>query len=264
MAPMSLPPAVPLRPFSAEGRPPRGSLGLVARVERSGIEKTRRLERRQLGLTEGYDLWAGFYDTYDNPLVLVEERPVRELLGDVRGHSVLDAGCGTGRHTRWLCDQGARVLGVDASLEMVRVARAKCPEADLLVGSVLDLPVEAGSFDTVLNALMAEHVPDLAALMVSLARALRRGGRLVLSVFHPAMVQKGVLTHFEHAESGAEYELVTCPHRVEDYWAALTAAGLEVETTMDVGLDEALLERMPWMCKHTGVPLALLLRGRKA
>jgi SAM-dependent methyltransferase len=236
----------------------------MARVERSGGEKKQRLERRRLGVTEGYDLWAGFYDAYDNPLVLVEERPVRELLGDVRGRVVLDAGCGTGRHTRWLCDQGARVVGVDASEGMLRVARAKCPEADLRLGPVLALPVEPGSFDVVLNALMAEHVPDLTALMASLARALHRGGHLVLSVFHPAMVQKGVLTHFEHAESGAEYELATYPHRVEDYREALTAAGLEIETTMDVGLDEALLERMPWMRKHTGVPLALLLRARRA
>jgi len=236
----------------------------VARVERSGGEKKQRLERRRLGVTEGYDLWAGSYDAYANPLVLVEERPVRELLGDVHGRLVLDAGCGTGRHTRWLCEQGARVVGVDASEGMLREARAKCPDADLRLGSVLALPVEAESFDVVLNALMAEHVPDLAALMASLAAALRHGGRLVLSVFHPAMVEKGVLTHFEHAESGAEYELVTHDHRVEDYLAALSAAGLEVETTMDVGLDEALLERMPWMRKHAGVPLALLLRARRA
>lgn len=235
----------------------------MARAPRIGTEKTLHLERRALGVTEGYDLWASSYDEYCNPLVLVEEGPVHALLGDVRDRDVLDAACGTGRHTRWLCDRGARVVGVDASPGMLEVARAKCPEADLRAGTVLELPVEPESFDVVLNALMAEHVADLDALVASLARALRRGGRLVLSVFHPAMVAKGTRTHFEHVESGAEYELATFAHGVADYRRAFERAGLAVDTMQDLSCDGALLERMPWMLKHAGTPLALVIGARK-
>lgn len=235
----------------------------MSRAPRVGTEKTVALERRSIGVSEGYDVWAASYDDYGNPLVLVEEGPVHSLLGDVRGRHVLDAACGTGRHTRWLCDQGARVVGVDGSSGMLDVARTKCPEADLRLGSVLELPVESASFDVVVNALMAEHVADLNALVAELARALRPGGLLVLSVFHPAMIAKGVLTHFEHAASATEYELATFAHTAADYHSAFVRAGIRITDTLDLECDAALLERMPWMTKHAGTPLALVMAGTK-
>ena len=233
----------------------------MARAPRDGSEKTLKLERRSIGVSAGYDVWAASYDDYGNPLVVLEEPTVHGLLGDVRGRDVLDAACGTGRHTRWLCDHGARVVGVDESAGMLAVARAKCPEADLHLGSVLALPVENAKFDVVLNALMAEHVDDVNALVAELARALRPGGLIVLSVFHPAMVAKGVRTHFEHAESATEYELATFGHTRADYLAAFAGAGVSVTQTRDLECDAALLERMPWMQKHAGTPLALVIAG---
>ena len=44
----------------------------------------------------GYDRWAAIYDHDANPLQALEGPRVRELLGDVRGLTVLDLGCGTG------------------------------------------------------------------------------------------------------------------------------------------------------------------------
>ena len=49
-----------------------------------------------------------------NPLPALEE-----ALGGVRGRDVLDLSCGTGRHTAWMAETGARVTAVDFSENML-------------------------------------------------------------------------------------------------------------------------------------------------
>lgn len=75
----------------------------------------------------GYDRWANVYDHDANPLPALEEPIVRAVLGEVRGLSVLDLGCGTGRHSLWLTARGAAVTAVDFSAGMLAEARTKRP-----------------------------------------------------------------------------------------------------------------------------------------
>src|SRR4051812_39166640 len=63
----------------------------------------------------GYDRWATVYDHDANPLQALEEPKVREAIGNARGLSVLDLGCGTGRHALWLAGMGASVTALDFS-----------------------------------------------------------------------------------------------------------------------------------------------------
>src|SRR6266850_6252865 len=74
---------------------------------------------------EGYDLWAAVYDTDGNPLIALEEPWVERLLGNVRGLSVLDVGCGTGRHAIRLAETGASIQAIDFSAAMLERARQK-------------------------------------------------------------------------------------------------------------------------------------------
>jgi SAM-dependent methyltransferase len=78
-------------------------------------------EPRLMAAREGYDLWSTIYDDEDNPLIALETARVRALLGDVRGLTVADIGCGTGRHALVMAAAGARVIGLDfADLDAVR------------------------------------------------------------------------------------------------------------------------------------------------
>jgi SAM-dependent methyltransferase len=118
------------------------------------------------------------------------ERPaMRALLGDVRDLDVLDAGCAAGEHSAWLAEHGARVVALDASEAMVRLARERLGEHVRVLQADLaqPLPLADASVDVVLSSLTLHYLVDWAAPLREFARALRPGGKLILSTHHPFM-----------------------------------------------------------------------------
>jgi len=110
---------------------------------------------------------------------------VRE--GDLRGGRVLDLGCGTGRLSWALAERSvARVWGVDASADMLAVAREKLPKSvGLKEGRAEDLPFRDTWFDRVV-AWLVVHLVDRPAAFREVARVLVPGGRLVVVTFDTA------------------------------------------------------------------------------
>jgi len=106
----------------------------------------------------------------------------------LRGHW-LDAGCGSGVLSRWLAGQGCRVLGVDASPEMVDVSAklgGSHANADRLdfrrVETIARLPFGAEEFEGILCSSVLEYLPDPAACLAEFFRVLKPGGLLLVSV----------------------------------------------------------------------------------
>lgn len=99
---------------------------------------------------------------------------------------VLDAGCGTGRFTITLARQGAHMVALDASQEMLLEVRRKAEEAgvahriEFVCGDVENLDYEAGTFDGVLSIAVLRHFPSPAKGIAELARVLRPEGTLVV------------------------------------------------------------------------------------
>jgi SAM-dependent methyltransferase len=118
------------------------------------------------------------------------ERPaVLSLLGDVRGLTVLDLGCGPGLYAEELLARGAgRVVGVDASANMVRLAAERVRGPVHFRQHDLQTPMSwagDGEFDVALMPLVLHHLDDRVAALREAARVLRPGGRLVVSTAHP-------------------------------------------------------------------------------
>lgn len=118
----------------------------------------------------------------------IEFPATSSLIPAVDGKRILDAGCGTGFYTRWLVEQGADVLGIDASEEMLDHAieqggdRATFTQADL--SEPLDF-LEEESFDGIVSALVLSYVKDWNQVFSEFHRVLRSGGFLVFSTGHP-------------------------------------------------------------------------------
>ena len=106
----------------------------------------------------------------------------------VRGPDVLDLGCGTGNMALRLTRLGLRVTGIDASPEMLAVARRKIPPG-AVVRWVETRAVElidhfpAGSFDTILSILAFSELSEAEQFLVlrQCRSLLRPGGRLILA-----------------------------------------------------------------------------------
>jgi len=112
------------------------------------------------------------------------------LLGPVRDKTVLELGCGSAPSARWLAGRGARVVGLDVSIAMLRRGLASMAADERTVPLVQaggeNLPFADDSFDIVCSAFGAvPFVADSARLMREVARVLRPGGRWVFAVNHP-------------------------------------------------------------------------------
>ena len=108
-----------------------------------------------------------------------------DAIGIKEGAVVVDVGCGTGRALpalRAAAGSGGRVIGLDATVEMLAAARLK-GQADLVAADARCLPLRDASVDALFAAGLVTHLPDLHAGLVELARVCRAGGRF--AIFHP-------------------------------------------------------------------------------
>src|SRR5215510_4500939 len=113
---------------------------------------------------------------------LIDRLIERDLL--VPGSTVLDLGCGTGRHSRHLASRGVDVTGIDLSAESLRLARASEGSNLRFLRQDMRLPFRAGPFDHILNLFTSfgyfDDPSDHIAGVHNIAPALRPGGTLVL------------------------------------------------------------------------------------
>jgi len=146
--------------------------------------------------TGGTISWAHSYDNVVRLMTLGQDGAIRKktvALAQLKpGETVLDVGCGTGAITRLAKKQvgaSGRVVGLDASPEMIEAAREKAAKAKLDIDFRLE-PIERmsfpdASFDVVLSSFMIHHLPgDLKRLgLLEVRRVLKPGGRLLIAEF---------------------------------------------------------------------------------
>src|SRR4051794_13091094 len=111
---------------------------------------------------------------------------VRAALGAQQGERVLDVGCGPGFYCLELLDEvgsDGAVVGLDSSPQMLALAARRCEgraNVEFQEAEATALPVADASFDAALCVQVLEYVPDVAAALAELHRALRPGGRVVV------------------------------------------------------------------------------------
>ncbi|WP_331758039.1 class I SAM-dependent methyltransferase (plasmid) [Nocardia sp. NBC_01377] len=142
-------------------------------------------------VTTSYDRFAAAFaaEAAHSPYNAHYDRPaVLELLGDLTDRVVLDAGCGPGLYVTELLARGAHVIAVDASANMIDLARRHAAGQITLRQHDLTRPLywlASDSVDIGLLALVIHYIDDRIALLRELHRVLRPGGHLIISTSHP-------------------------------------------------------------------------------
>ena len=203
---------------------------------------------KEVGIQEGYALWATSYDQEQNPLILVEEPHVDLILAKLTAAVALDVGTGTGRYARKLARRGIKVFAVDPCSEMLDVAQRnaqkKMLKIDFQSGSLRALPFRSNHFELVVCGLVLCHIPNLMQTIGELSRVTREGGYLLITDFHPNAVAAGWRTDFAQAE--AWYQLPNIKHTRDDYLEAVEAAGFTLLDVIDLYVRNIPDEKFPF------------------
>jgi ubiquinone/menaquinone biosynthesis C-methylase UbiE len=185
------------------------------------------VEETPMTMEEGYAEWAPWYDEPGNELLEVEQPVVREILTSLPIGVALDAACGTGRHAAYLASLGHAVIGVDATPEMLAVAREKLPDAELHEADLRDLPLPDDSVDLIVCAIALSHVPDLAPVFAEFVRVLHPNGNLVLSDSRGLIGDIGLPLARTRADGTPGY-IPVWSRLATDYLAAALPLGLQL------------------------------------
>lgn len=211
------------------------------------------------------DTWAGLTAGFIDPLL--------EAAAVTGGARVLDVACGPGFVAEAVRARGASVVGLDFSQEMVRIARARCPEIEFRVGDAQALPFDAGAFDAVVMNFGLLHLPEAERALAEAARVLRPGGRYAFTVWAGPEESAGAKIMQDALRAHADLS-VPIPQgpdhlrhgRIEDWRRTLEASGFDPGTVRvalararwDVPTDFFLFEAE----RHAGVRTAALLAAQ--
>jgi SAM-dependent methyltransferase len=136
------------------------------------------------------DLIAGF----------LEGRPIA---------SVLDLGCGAGRHSRALCERWWTV-GLDLSAALLRIARREMRNDPYVRADMRELPFAPGSFDLVVNLFTSfgyfEDDAENERVLVCVGSSLREGGTFVIDFLNASEVRTDLVPYDERVENGITIE----------------------------------------------------------
>ncbi|MFT4129792.1 ArsR/SmtB family transcription factor [Labrys sp. (in: a-proteobacteria)] len=118
------------------------------------------------------------------------EAALRDVVGSQPIQAFLDIGTGTGRMLELFAPLATRAVGIDASAEMLVIARANLERngirnAVVRQGDLFALSVEPGAYDLIIVHQVLHYLDDGAKALREIGRALRPGGRLVIVDFAP-------------------------------------------------------------------------------
>ena len=151
-----------------------------------------------------------------------------DRLGVAPGELVLDLGCGAGRHSFEAQRRGAHVVALDLDDAVLKdvneMMKGIGPSGSCTVGDALRLPFADASFDRIIASEVLEHIPEDSAAMAEIARVLKPGGSVAVTV--PRCWPEGVcwlLSKEYHSNAGGHVRI----YRRGQLRGRLEGAGLD-------------------------------------
>jgi SAM-dependent methyltransferase len=163
-------------------------------------------------MTEWFEEWFGeeYLRLYPHRDAAEAERAVALILEQTAfapGWRVLDVACGAGRHARALEAAGARCVGLDLSMALLRVARG-VTGAPLVRADMRALPIRPGSMDLTVNLFTSfgyfERDVEHTAALHEMVATLRPRGWFVIDFLNSAAVRERLVPRETRRLDGAD------------------------------------------------------------
>ena len=179
---------------------------------------------------EGYNRWAATYSEESNPIKNLSDSLVEKFLPNLRGKSMLDAGCGTGKFCAIAEKQNAEVIiGIDLSPAMIEIARAQNAKPSFRCENLSDAVLAEDDVDVIICALVLGHIEHLTPILTKLLKTLKKGGTLIITDFHPFLTLLQSKRTFRDKLSGKQYEVLHHLHLFEEYVQCIHKNGATIE-----------------------------------
>jgi len=201
-----------------------------------------------------FEQWFGedYLHIYQHRDEREAEHAVELIAANLAGreiHSVLDLGCGAGRHTKVLFERGWTV-GLDLSMALLKVARRESPGAPYVRADMRELPFADDSFDLVVNLFTSfgyfEDDREHARVLSRVCAVTRHGGTFVIDFLNAGQVRRELVPYDERVKNGITIEqtrTISQDDRFVEKRIRLRGRGKEYIERVRL-LSEADLERM--------------------
>lgn len=180
-------------------------------------------------IDEAYNSWAKQYDTNKNKTRDLDALATQKTLSEYEFKNVLELGCGTGKNTRWLLNKATQIIGLDFSVEMLKIARKKITNENVefrLANLNKSWKVQNQFADLITANLTLEHINNLNHIFNQANKKLTENGIFFVSELHPFKQYIGSKAKFE-TENGTQ-ELSVYTHHISDYITHAKANGFEL------------------------------------
>jgi ubiquinone/menaquinone biosynthesis C-methylase UbiE len=203
-----------------------------------------------------YDEVAEIYERVHASRMASPARDLVRFAGPPSGGRVLDVGTGTGIGAEAAANavgSDGVVVGIDASMGMLRVGARVRPNLRLAAAEAIDLPFPDGTFDLVTASFVVSHFTKYETALFDMIRVLRIGGRLAMSSWADGNADDLSKTWRELVESVIGEVMLSDVHRRAVPWSDRFAdRGAIEETLMGSGLRHVRVERRQY---HFQYPL---------
>lgn len=213
-----------------------------------------------------------------------EWKTFQKMMPKFKAKRVLDLGCGFGWHCQYAIEHGAsKVLGVDLSSKMLKVAREKTSkEIEYILKPLEDLSFPRNSFDVVMSSLAFHYLKSFDGIARKISTWLVDGGDFVFSVEHPVFTAEGsqdwhrdehgnilhfpVDNYFYEGRREASFlgEKVIKYHKtLTTYIDSLLQNGFEITGIVEPQPDDEKLKTVRGMKDELRRPMMLLISAKK-
>lgn len=132
-----------------------------------------------------YDASAEIYDLRYKDIQAQKYREIFLRIAIDDHEDVLDIGCGTGMLLGLMNSNngnGAKLVGIDISHEMVKIAHQKHPEIDFLVADSDSLPLRDNSFSKIISVTVLQNLPEPEFTINEINRVAKLNSKIAISI----------------------------------------------------------------------------------